>query len=356
MILVMAVVNSRPITWPDLARIAGAAAVVMIHVTANVVVAYGGVGIKQWWLANLLDSAMRWSVPLFVMLSGSFLLDPKVPRPLPQFLKRRVARVILPLIFWATTYYMWLSMCDHVHVNLSYIAKGTMAGIPYSHLYFLFLIFGLYLVTPMLRIYVMHASRRNMLYCLLVLFSFGAINSYITYWWGLGNGLNMTSQFIPYIGYYLAGYFFRDVVLPRKQGHIAGAVFLLLIGLTAISTYVLTAKFGIGRGLFLYEYLSFTVIPEALLLYLWFNSVVSEVPTKRFIVRHSKAIGSISAATFGIYLVHPLVIDALSKVGIGPTEMAPGMGILVTYVATILASTLIILFLRKIPYLKLVVL
>jgi surface polysaccharide O-acyltransferase-like enzyme len=55
------------------------AAIVMVavlHVSATVVIQFGRIPSEAWWVANLLDAAIRTAVPLFVMVSGMLLLDP----------------------------------------------------------------------------------------------------------------------------------------------------------------------------------------------------------------------------------------------------------------------------------------
>lgn len=96
------VVGAREDTgWLDLARAIAIIAVVLVHAVAPAVngtwVAEGG---ATWWIANVTDSAGRWCVPVFVMVSGALLLDPRrVERP-REFYRRRLARIGVPLVVW----------------------------------------------------------------------------------------------------------------------------------------------------------------------------------------------------------------------------------------------------------------
>jgi surface polysaccharide O-acyltransferase-like enzyme len=342
--------TQRPLSWQDIARIGGAAAVVLIHVAAPVVVGFGSINSSLWWIGNVLDSASRWSVPLFVMISGSFLLDPRVPRPIPSFLKRRLMRTAAPLLFWAALYFGWLAWWDGAHVDGQYIATGMLSGIPYSHLYFLFLIIGLYVITPMLRIYVMHASRRNALYCLVVLFAGGIVNTYITTWWNLG-GLNAVSQFLPYIGYYMAGYYLKDVVLNNRARTLSGLGVAMLILVTAAGTYGLIRAYGISKGLYLYEYLSPVIVTMTLLLYVWLNSRLQGIRSRHIHRFAQSAIRVLSGATFGIYLVHPLILEVLYRFGLGSLTHPP-YGLAATYVVTVTLAAAVIVLLQRVPGLR----
>ena len=63
--------------WMDAARVVAIVAVVLIHVLAPTVEGRGvAVGSAPWWVADVLNSANRWCVPVFLMISGALALDP----------------------------------------------------------------------------------------------------------------------------------------------------------------------------------------------------------------------------------------------------------------------------------------
>jgi len=61
------------VAWLDDARIVAIFGVVLIHTSAKVLLE-SDVGDSQWWAANVYDALARWSVPVFVMVSGALLL------------------------------------------------------------------------------------------------------------------------------------------------------------------------------------------------------------------------------------------------------------------------------------------
>src|SRR5216117_2766854 len=70
---------TEDLLWIEQARGAAALAVVILHVSAGVVRGVSDVTSAAWWIGNIVDSAMRWCVPVFVMISGALLLDPAKP-------------------------------------------------------------------------------------------------------------------------------------------------------------------------------------------------------------------------------------------------------------------------------------
>src|SRR5690606_39050828 len=88
----------------DAARWLAALAVVLLQCAAQAVSDADAYGSRDWLAANLYDSAVRWCVPVFVMVSGALMLDGNKPLEARQFYARRAARICAPLIFWTVFY------------------------------------------------------------------------------------------------------------------------------------------------------------------------------------------------------------------------------------------------------------
>ena len=83
----------------DVIRLCACLAVVLLHLCATVVMQPDQLGTISWHLANLFDSATRWSVPVFVMLSGALLLDANKQTSPSEFWSRRMNRLLPALLF-----------------------------------------------------------------------------------------------------------------------------------------------------------------------------------------------------------------------------------------------------------------
>lgn len=77
--------------WADVLRTLAILAVVLLHCAAGNI---GGEvpGDARFWVINLIDGGVRWGVPVFVMLSGAFLLDPEKEMTTRQWLRREIGR------------------------------------------------------------------------------------------------------------------------------------------------------------------------------------------------------------------------------------------------------------------------
>ena len=87
--------------WLDNSRLIATFAAVFLHVAAGVVV-YSNPGSQYWWAGNIYNSFVRWCVPVFVMVSGALLLNPNKMESMETFYKKRLSRILIPLLFWAT--------------------------------------------------------------------------------------------------------------------------------------------------------------------------------------------------------------------------------------------------------------
>src|SRR5690606_36349734 len=164
--------------WIDHAKIAAALAVVILHVAAGVL-SWNAVGTESWWCGNLYNALVRWCVPVFVMVSGALLLDSDKQEPIEVFYKKRLARVLVPLLFWSLLFMSWTFAKGALRGEpppLSGLLQSVLLGQPFYHLWYLYMIPGLYLLTPFLRKITATSSRRELTWLIAATFALSAIN------------------------------------------------------------------------------------------------------------------------------------------------------------------------------------
>lgn len=114
-------------------------------------------------LAIWLDIGAVCAVPLFVMLSGSVLLDPRRYGSHSVFLRKRAARLVPALVFWHLWYWVLVSRQDGTGLPWRDALLETVTGELYAALYFFWIIIGLALITPLVIGFVSTSSRRAVL-------------------------------------------------------------------------------------------------------------------------------------------------------------------------------------------------
>ncbi len=341
----------------DLMRIYACAGVVTLHTAAWVLFFQGRSSAETWSLNNFLSAACRWSVPVFIMLSGAIFLDRARPEPTRDFLSKRLSRVGIPLLFWSTIYFIYIHSAKQIPFSFAYDLRLLLKGVPYYHLYFLFVMIGLYLVTPALKKLFSDAtaeSRADDTLIILILASAAVmLNKYFAI-----KSANAFTLFIPFIGYYLAGFWLKDLKLRPGALALAWLVFAGAALITALEPRLLSKIPGIRfpqRFDQMFVYCNPVVILMSLSAFLIINNgPITKKLIGKEIAGPNPIFRTVAQATFGIYLIHPLILEYGAVFyyrffqGVLPQALeTPALALF-----TLLFSSLIIFPLIKAPLLK----
>ena len=297
----------------DALRVFAAFSVVLLHAAARSWNKHGA----DFGAAVLFDAAVRYSVPVFVMLSGRFLLDPEREMP-PQKLRGHVLRLLLLLIFWALAY----AALDGVFLpflrgeGLSWKPLLNISILGDYHLWYLLMIIGLYLAVPMLRL--IAANRRVMWYYLALWALFGVCGRMIATLPGcsalgtLLTGRAHLNFFYGYTGYFLLGYALHTADLTAKRERLLRL--LWPAGFFCIALATLLGSWRSGKHVERYmSNFSVFVLLEAVGVFVSFD----RAPLLGRLVKRplfAKAVRFLAPLTLGIYLVHPAVLSLCVRV------------------------------------------
>src|SRR5439155_26041045 len=101
-------------------------------------------------------------VPVFVMISGKLLLGSNRQEPYLRFVARRCAKVVPPFFSWYMIYRFSNSRLFGTGFAPGQWVLDFLQGLTPYHLYFMYIILGLYLVAPFLRRFVQSAARSEL--------------------------------------------------------------------------------------------------------------------------------------------------------------------------------------------------
>lgn len=295
--------------YGDAARVLGTLAVVIGHI-CDMTVFNKNAGATDWWTCLFVDSATRWAVPVYIMLSGALLLDPARTETPGEFYSKRLARLGVPVLVWSA-FFMWFSVAYTGWRTTDQVWHDLAMGKPYAHLHFVFRIAGLYAFTPMLRVFLQHATRAMVTQTALILLLLSAANSVAESF--MHTELNVFLRFAPFLGYFLLGYLLRDARLTKNG--LIGCALLAMACIFALTggTALLVQRFGFqdapSLSWLLYDFLSpvrvaFAVSVWLLVVNLFREDWLQSRPG-RFVAKW------LAPATLGIYLVHPLFREIL---------------------------------------------
>jgi surface polysaccharide O-acyltransferase-like enzyme len=336
----------------DLIRTLAIFLVIVIHASAEQPTIYqlpASGGTWMWWTANIYDSLARCSVPLFVIVSGFLLLDfSKTKESTRSFFKKRVIRIVPPLLFWATIYFAWRFFVNGESVTPTSVFQDLLTGDPYFHFPFLYTLFGLYLITPILRPAIAYSNERVDKYLIILSFISSAVIPLI----GLFAPINFNSDLFIFGGW--VGYFILGVYLPkvRARSSLSLSIFLLGFLWTAVGTWILTLNAGGQMNDFFYNYLSMNVVLTASAVFLLLCQISPQWLDSR-LPKFSQVISLIGQSTLAIYLFHVIVLETFQRGLIGLrisiTTLNPILEIPLISIITFGICLAIILPLKKAP-------
>jgi len=333
------------LTYADGMRVIAVAAVAFLHAAASGVVRYDALGPFQWWTANAIDASCRWAVPVFLMLSGALILDPARREPPSAFYGKRLMRVGVPLAVWTSFYVLWAATYHAQPVTVASVTGSLWAGLVENHLYFLFVILGLYAIAPPLRESMSRMrppARWALAVVLLALASFGVPQDY----WPM----NALTLFTPYIGYFVMGFLLRDVSLGRNASGLVAAAFVAACAAITIGTGMRFAAWGPSdhRSLALYDYVSVAVIIQSIAAYL----LIQRLCSRGSAADSNRWVRLLGGAAFGIYLTHRAALDVVAGWTGDLYANAAGIAIAVEALLAFACAAGVTLLIQRVPYLR----
>lgn len=316
--------------FADHIRIAAIFAVVVLHASTGVVMGYGRIDPWEWLAGNVANSASRWGVPVFAMLSGALLLCPGKEESLRIFFSKRVKRILLPLIFWSSFCYGWYRMGGGEAMTFGGAVRRVVLE---SHLYYLFILAAIYCITPWIRL-LWRGGRTLPLFFLAA----GAMNALAFYFHASAEirpGLLLIHFFFfatGFIGYFTAGQYLLRVPVSPRTPPLALGLFVASSAVTAAGTFFLAGIYGPGKaGLYLYDYFSPPVMVMSVAVFMFIRAAAGPHLSCGGGARAS-AVRMLADSSFGVYLMHPFIQDALRRCGVWQgrdclSEINPWLGI-----------------------------
>lgn len=333
------------VIYVDLLRVISTMAVIVLHVAAaewNKFNIYS----TQWQVLNIYDSLVRWSVPIFVMISGMFFLNPEKNITTSKIYKKYIPRIFGALLFFSLFYYVFIAILNGQTLDEIYVKEiinNIKTGVVRYHLWFLYLIIGLYIVTPILRTFIKNTEKKDIEYYLFIAFIFSAVIPLLIQFRPFNKILITFAKFniglmMGYSLYFVAGYYFYKFKLNKNYTRVLYFLGIMSSVATIILTNIISKRAGSPKTNF-YEYLTPNVMFMSFAVFIFFKEVISKIKFNEFI---SKRIIAISSISFTIYLIHDAVRLILDKyifhgININLAILVPLKSILIFMVSMILS-------------------
>ncbi|MCL1676431.1 acyltransferase [Elizabethkingia meningoseptica] len=327
------------IPWVDLLRIVACFMVLISHSCDAFVGAFDNS--FSFHTGVFWGSLVRPCVPLFAMMSGILLFP--VTSDLATFYKKRIGRIIIPLIFWSVAlpvlfflYLNYVKASSSVVIDLSnFTGQMTLKKIgtavfnfnyDTTPLWYLYMLIGVYLFIPIIGIWLNSASAKD-IRIFLGLWVISLIAPYIKMLgpvlgytgnyenmgiWGVCNWNEFGTfyYFSGFIGYIILAYYLVKYPLNwswRKTIAVAVPVFIIGFAIT-FSGFLITQKYFPANYANLEIVWYFCNINVAMMTFAVF------IVFQKIDLKESALLKSISSATFGIFLCHFVLVQAFTDV------------------------------------------
>lgn len=333
--------------WIDNLRATATIGVILLHVSGPLTYKFEIVPTTWWWTGNIINSLVRSSVPIFLMISGTLLL-PKNDT-LNTFLKKRFVRVLIPFAFWALVHIvMNLALkikegeVKNINDALDNIAVKVCGGIAF-HYWYIYMIIGIYLFLPILGKWVRNSGEKEIRYFLIlwviVILLSQTIVAKFQYF------TQITYYFNGSLGFVVLGYYLNQYLLFRNEKRTTLILLLLLITsltFTAVGTFLLS-NVSNKPVQALYAYFTPNVLIATICIFLLFRL------NRGGIGFLNRIFHIVSNYSYGIYLSHVLVLTLLSFLKIDCMFIHPVIGISVTAGLCVAISTGIVFIINRLP-------
>lgn len=330
----------------DLIRLISIIAIIAIHVSAAIYNLYPRMDGTVWTLSLIIQSIFRWGTPLFVMISGYLLLSSDSSSNPLNFYSRRLSRLLIPFIFWNIFYYFLNAQIQSSPTSLKDFWERIWRADTYYHLYFLFLIIGLYIITPILKKLIITKINLHILVPLLMIFSFlYTVGAVWLDWFQLNLFINW---FVLYIGYYLGGYWITTLKFNLRWWY---GLFLLLPLIGVIVDIYFINIFGLSdKGTLLTHRLSPLI---ALPAYVIFIKLVN-LGNKFFENNRLVWIRPLADLSMGVYLIHPALLEIFTRISPFSTFLFqhPFAWMVLVFIILVPLSFASVYIIKKIPLLS----
>lgn len=253
----------------------------------------------------IIQILVRWAVPCFMMISGYLLLPPRKTDVSFKKLKNYIFRMLIILVTFGFGFCLIEILVTNKDLSLVQIIGlsllNLLGGKSWSHMWYVYMLIGMYLIVPILRAFVQLSDEKTMKCTLLFLFCFTSIIPTINKLFEI-NIICVIPFSTCYIFYFLAGYYFgnHSYKIIKKF-----AVTFLMIGILGFTLMLVLLLLGYNVS-----YNSDNVFVALYSISIFVLASRSEVVSN---MSKNCIIKDVSKYSFGIYILHPVILNVLNK-------------------------------------------
>ena len=325
--------ETNRIVWVDLLRLIAMLMVITAHCTDMYNATPQEDPMAGFW-GMFIGSMMRPSVPLFAMMTGLLLL-PVNSSPL-EFYRKRIPRVLIPMVLWSVLYYLvpWFTGLlgldkSIISVMFPYVYEPSqelgatlknIAQIPFTfnfyttHMWYIYMLIGLYLLMPFFSAWV-KMNDKALTKAYLVLWGISLFLPYLmqvispfifgTCHW---NAYGTFHYFAGFTGYLLLGHLMAkgNSLTTRKVVALGIIMYLAGYAVTYLGFSTIGAKYTYAEAPELTQLFWLFCTPNVALMALGVFMIVQRIKISS--PKLQAILANTTKCSFGAYLMHYILI------------------------------------------------
>ena len=235
-------------------------------------------------------------IGLFFMVSGALLLP--IMEPTSVFIKKRLTKIVIPTLIWTSIYLGLESFYDGHQITLREILSIPFSPQGNSIFWFIYVLIGIYLLSPILSRWLEKASKREMEFYLL-LWAITLCYPYLKLFLNINEtGTGILYYYSGYLGYFLLGHYLRKYAFQTNPVLICVFFTLALLVPVCLRTTQVEVDF---YSMFWYLSLFVAIMSAGWFVLFMRKGNISNVHVRALVTNFSKC-------SFGIYLVHLFIM------------------------------------------------
>lgn len=336
----------------DILRIIAVCSVMFLHV-ATARWKRADITSADWVVLTMYSGVVRYCVPVFVMISGAFLLDPQKEVSMNQLFRRYIKRIGITFFFWSI---MYAIIVTGLQVQDGKLARSEVATylvqqicVGRYHLWFLLMILCLYLSVPILR--KITESKQLCRYFIGLWVIFALMLPTLSNIPGVGEIYEQISKkanmklVMGYTGYYILGYYLRVNSLKKSVKYWIYLGGMVSVIITFVGTYSIGKETGEVSQCFFNCILPTTALMSAAI-FLFVRDVADEWT---FTQKQQNWINQLSKYSFGMYLVHDFFNILFSRTGFSEIPIPSILSVPLITACVFIGSYIMVALIKKIP-------
>ena len=261
-------------------------------------------------MSMMVRNCMLWAVPCFVMVTGALLLNPEKRLGPDRVFKRYLPRAVGALVVFSFVFALFDFVVDAqpggVPVLLGSWISAVLFNGSWLHMWYLYMLIAVYLMLPIYRVISRHCSDAELRYLLWLYAAFQALVPTVNFF--LQNGLGpYIFVYTVYPLYLFLGYAIHSERVKISMGASVALVIAGTIGLLAATYFGIEGEIDALRSLS-GSFSSVLVLMQATGIF----SLVHQL--RAGAEKAPRVLLAIDKRSFGIYLLHVLVIYYIYRV------------------------------------------